>query len=185
MAQALDHHLSGAAAEHHGQLVDLRLGKEPPAGILARVADLTEHPQCGVDLRHRRVAVQQADDALENGVVTGHPLGRTLLVPRTGGQRQQVRERRRGQPGAQVHPGQIVGQHPDQRVDPGAAGDGEEVAGHGAVSDVDDGQLAAAFSRAIPIMVSMADQPDSVPPATSTRSMSQASDIAYQCFCPS
>ena len=142
-----DHAFGGTPAEQRGQPVRLA-GRDQPGGhVVARVPGLGQRPQAGghggdggLTLR---ILGEHVDDPLQDGGVQGQVARRSLLVGHAGHLGQQVGEGVPAEARADVEPGQVVGQHPDQRAGARGAREADQVLGDRPLGQVEHRDLAA------------------------------------------
>jgi hypothetical protein len=121
-------------------------GYQPGGHVVTRIAGLGQRPQPGGDGGDGglalRVLGEHVDDPAKDGGVQRQVPRRSLLLGHAGHLGQQVGERVPAQAGAQVQPGQVVRQHPDQRIDVRGPGEADQVQGDRALGQVEHRDLA-------------------------------------------
>ena len=119
----------GVTVQQVGQR-DRQVGAEHPAARRAHPLIQRDHAQRAARRRHEPGAGrgELAQPGLQDpGPVKGRITGRTGLADRGGYRRPQVRQGLAAEPAGQVEPGQVAGQHPDQRVGTAGPRDAEQV----------------------------------------------------------
>src|SRR5690606_29965619 len=135
-----DDPVDGVPAEKRRDALDLVVGEQAAAQVVAGVADLGEDAQRGGDPRDRRVRAEDLDETFQDRVVERQVAGAALLLARADDQGQDVRERFRAQAAGEVEARQVGGQHPDEGVVAAVGGQAEEVVRDGAFGQGDDGE---------------------------------------------
>ena len=133
-----DHPVRGAAAEQRGDAVKLARGEPAPADVLPRVPHLCQRPQRRGHLADLRPVPEHLKQPGQQRVIGCRIVaaGRGPVRGRAGSQ--DVRQGRGGQADAEIEPGQVAGQHPDERAGPHLPGQRDQVTRDGALGQVED-----------------------------------------------